>query len=32
VSQHAKLENPSGSDVACHVDIRFYKPDFGWFA
>jgi hypothetical protein len=32
VTQHAKLETPSGSDMACHIGFQFYKPDFGWFS
>jgi hypothetical protein len=31
VTQHVKFEIPSGSDVTCHVGIRFCKPGFGPF-
>ena len=32
VTQHAKLGTPSGSDVVCHIGIRFVNPTLDGFA
>jgi hypothetical protein len=32
LTQHAKLGTPSGSDMACHISIRFADPALDGFA